>query len=348
MELLNRYLEAVRKYLPWERQDDIVAELRANLEAQLEGRQEELGRSLNEEEAKAWVGQLPRPALMAGRYRRQQHLIGPGLFPIYSLLLRMAMFWLAIMLVVVNIVKAFVHPWSTGSIAMGMAWIAAGMVHIGYVLAAYAAALTLAFAAVEYLLLHHPEKFSPIAEALRTFDPNYLPPLGPAKSARTLPRAVADLIGNLALLAWLLFLPAHPFLLLGPGVFAVNALPYALAPVITEFYWALLVLTAVQAAWKTINLKTGAWRGERSVQRLVSRLLGFIPLVILLMAPGHRWLLLKDSAADVTRRVLQIGQINRAVYLGLRVVLAIALVALVAELARGWYQGYKRRVASAH
>jgi len=38
MELLDRYLAAVKNQLPWERQDDIIAELRANLEAQLEDR----------------------------------------------------------------------------------------------------------------------------------------------------------------------------------------------------------------------------------------------------------------------------------------------------------------------
>ena len=46
MDLFERYLQAVRKYLPWQRQDDIVAELRANLEAQREEREAELGRPL--------------------------------------------------------------------------------------------------------------------------------------------------------------------------------------------------------------------------------------------------------------------------------------------------------------
>ena len=89
MELLNRYLEAVRKQLPWERQDDIIAELRANLEAQLEDRQEEVGHTLNADEAKAWVGQLPAPRTMAARYRPQQSLIGPALFPTYWAIVRM-------------------------------------------------------------------------------------------------------------------------------------------------------------------------------------------------------------------------------------------------------------------
>ena len=46
MELLDRYLEAVKKHLPWQRQDDIIAELRANLEAQLEDKEAGLGRPL--------------------------------------------------------------------------------------------------------------------------------------------------------------------------------------------------------------------------------------------------------------------------------------------------------------
>ncbi|HEY1901143.1 MAG TPA: hypothetical protein VGG56_01855 [Terracidiphilus sp.] len=51
MEFLDRYLEAVKKHLPWQRQDDILAELRANLESQLEEKEEALGRPLTQAEA---------------------------------------------------------------------------------------------------------------------------------------------------------------------------------------------------------------------------------------------------------------------------------------------------------
>ena len=65
MELLDRYVEAVRKHLPWQRQDDIIAELRANLEAQLEEKEAALGRPLTRPEAEAWLNQLGSPMLMA-------------------------------------------------------------------------------------------------------------------------------------------------------------------------------------------------------------------------------------------------------------------------------------------
>jgi len=60
MELLDRYLQAVRKHLPWKRQEDIVAELRANLESQLDEKQGELGRPMTLTEAEAWIKQLGR------------------------------------------------------------------------------------------------------------------------------------------------------------------------------------------------------------------------------------------------------------------------------------------------
>src|SRR6516164_9401632 len=93
MELLDRYLQAVKKHLPWQRQDDIIAELRANLESQLEEREAELGRPLTGPEAEAWIKQLGPPMQMAARYQPQQYLIGPAVFPIYWFVLRTALLW---------------------------------------------------------------------------------------------------------------------------------------------------------------------------------------------------------------------------------------------------------------
>lgn len=77
MNLLDRYLLAVKKYLPWKRQDDILAELKANLESQLEEKQSDLGRPLTAEEMQDWLKRLGPPMMMAARYQPQQYLIGP-------------------------------------------------------------------------------------------------------------------------------------------------------------------------------------------------------------------------------------------------------------------------------
>ena len=69
MDLLDRYLQAVKKHLPWQRQDDIIAELRANLESQLEDKEAELGRPLTTEEMETWLKHLGPPMQVAARYQ---------------------------------------------------------------------------------------------------------------------------------------------------------------------------------------------------------------------------------------------------------------------------------------
>ena len=90
MELLDRYLEAVRKHLPWQRQDDIIAELRANLESQLEEKEEALGRPLTQAEMEEWLKKLGSPIQVAAGYQTHQYLIGPNIFPTYRYVLKLA------------------------------------------------------------------------------------------------------------------------------------------------------------------------------------------------------------------------------------------------------------------
>ena len=83
MELLERYLQAVRFFLPQKQQDDIVRELSENLIAQMEDREAELGRPLTESEEADILRTHGHPMIVAGRYRAHQQLIGPVFFPVY-------------------------------------------------------------------------------------------------------------------------------------------------------------------------------------------------------------------------------------------------------------------------
>jgi hypothetical protein len=342
MELLDRYLEAVKKQLPWERQDDIIAELRANLEAQLEDRQEELGHTLTAEEAKAWVGQLPAPAMMAGRYRRQQYLIGPGLFPIYWLILRMVTFWVFICAAIVNGIRLFTQPWNAGAVP-GAIW------DVAFVVLVNAAIITVIFAAIEYAALHHPEWVPQVAQHACKWDLNDLPQIEPATRGKKRTRAhtIIEAVGHTLMLCWLLLIPKYPVLILGPGAFIVDALPYALAPIIMSFYWAVVALNVVQLLWKVVDIYTGAWMGERRFEQFAIKLMGMIPLVILLLAPGHLWVVLKDPAAQFDKYGSQLAQINQAIYLGLRIVLAITVITFLIDLVKWWFESYKQRAVRA-
>src|SRR5260370_38440627 len=82
MDLLERYLQAVRTYLPKPQQDDILKELGENLRAQMEDKETELGRPLNEEEGAAILKKHGHPMFVAARYRQTRQLIGSTLFPV--------------------------------------------------------------------------------------------------------------------------------------------------------------------------------------------------------------------------------------------------------------------------
>jgi len=92
MDILERYLQNVRTYLPTGRADDLVTELGANIRAEVEDREERAGRPLTEEEQVALLRAHGRPILVAGHYRSDgrrlvlgREVIGPALFPYFRL-----------------------------------------------------------------------------------------------------------------------------------------------------------------------------------------------------------------------------------------------------------------------
>src|SRR5947207_10379253 len=91
MELLDRYLMAVKMFLPRAQQDDIIRELSEDIHSQVEAKETELGRRLTTSEQKQLIAQLGHPALLAGRYGPRRQLIGPEIFPFYWLVLKLSL-----------------------------------------------------------------------------------------------------------------------------------------------------------------------------------------------------------------------------------------------------------------
>ncbi len=91
MDLVDRYVYAVKRHLPASQQDDIINELTDDILSQIKDKEEELGRPLGEAEQEAILKQYGHPYLLAMRYRPQQYLIGPALFPFYFPALKIAL-----------------------------------------------------------------------------------------------------------------------------------------------------------------------------------------------------------------------------------------------------------------
>ena len=88
MEIIDRYLHAVKFWLPKAQRDDIIAELSEDIRSQIEDKEAELGRKADDGDVAAILKKCGHPLLVAQRYLPQEHLIGPSIFPVYSFVLK--------------------------------------------------------------------------------------------------------------------------------------------------------------------------------------------------------------------------------------------------------------------
>jgi len=91
VELLDRYLYEVRRYLPPAQQDDIIAELSDTIQSHIEERERETGRALTSDETATILKAFGHPKIVASRYQPAQYLIGPEIYPFYWYTLKIAL-----------------------------------------------------------------------------------------------------------------------------------------------------------------------------------------------------------------------------------------------------------------
>lgn len=344
MDLLERYLHAVKQRLPWDRQDDIAAELRTNLQAQVEDRETELGRPLTDAEVEAWLRQLGSPRRMADRYRPARYLIGPELYSNYVLVLRIVLGWtlaLTLFFGAFNLAAAYPHllrPWL------------ATMQQLTTNLIANAGLVTLIFAAVEFWRTRSRAGRAAASHPDTDWSPRDLPPLETAIGDHGRPRTLRRVLGSLAVgclgLAWLLILPYHPFLIIGPGAYYLPSLPYTATPALQLIYWLLVAQLALAVAWRLVTLATGHWRTQTSAEILVFRLLGFVPGLVALTAPGHRFIALAPTATDPAKYAPLVPTLNEAFYKLAILLFAIGLLQFLWHLGRMAVATYRRRAVT--
>lgn len=342
MELLDRYLQAVRRHLPWERQDDILAELRVNLEAQLEDKEAELGRPLTKEQMEEWLKQVGSPLQVASRYRRQQYLIGPTIFPTYWFVLRLALTWCAIIYAIAKTLEIVTHGWSARAFIGAVAY-------MPWVLLINAAIVTLIFAAIEIAATFYPERFNPLA-AMSALPQGMTSPFDADheehKKTLSLAKALAEVIFGFLFLGWLLLVPHYPYLLFGPGAWYLASLPYKLAPVWWTFYWCCVGINGFELVWKTVDLSSHTWQKRRPLRHLATQALSLIPLGVLLSAPDRALFLMKNPAADAAAHGAQVAAANKGVETGLAIAMAIVVLQLAWRTGKLGVEAWRRRAAA--
>jgi len=269
-ELVDRYLQAVRFWLPKAQQEDLAAELGEDLRSQIEEKENELGRPLDKTEVSEILKRCGAPMLVASRLGPRRYLIGPTLFPIYEFVLKMALLW-----ILLPVFLFIVGPATFGStngdwgktalLTLGNLWsgafIAAGII-------------TLVFAVLE--------RTHAIADISCKWDPSSLPPLQRPDRKTSFPQTVCELVFNVFGLVWLLLLPHHPFLIMGPAAAFLK-----FGPIWHSFYVPIVLLTVGVILRLALTLARPQWTALPLWSQLVQSFLTLLLVHYMIAAASY-------------------------------------------------------------
>ncbi|MGI8891159.1 MAG: hypothetical protein ACR2G0_10315 [Chthoniobacterales bacterium] len=271
MELLARYLTAVKFWLPKKQREDIAAELAVNLQAEIDDHAAELGRPLTEEELAALLKAHGSPLVVASRFQHEQRtvtfgrqLIGPVVFPFYWLALKVTL----ILLLIPAIVPALV--WGERfNLVRELMHILYRVLHLALPTLFI---VTLGFIVLDYCLrrLHLAEKWSD------GWDPAELPSLDRPQVPRS--SSIAGILLQSIFILWWL---GHdvPRVLIGDGYAQIQ-----FAPIWQTLHLPILLIAFACLAQHWINLVQPNWRWLPPLIGLLTTLASLIVIHPLLTA----------------------------------------------------------------
>ncbi len=274
--LLERYLGAIARRLPVGQSYDILAELREAIGGQIEAREDELGRSLTDDDVAAILKAFGHPVIVASRYRQQDYLIGPQLYP---------WFWPAQRAAVGIVVGVL-------AVLMGIDLLDAARPVSGFigVLDNLWGAALFTFGAVTAVFVIMERARSPLTQLVQAWNPRLLPE-DHIRRPKTLFDSVFSLLCDVIFILWWVRWVSFPSTLSdGEGEVALH-----LSPAWEPVYMAILVLACVSAAAHLADIVHPGWSRLRSAVAtlgyaggvaVIWSLLSSGPLVELAVTPG--------------------------------------------------------------
>jgi len=301
MSVVDRYLMAVRIFLPRSAQRDIIAELSDDIQSRIDDRQTAMGRALTAAEQEAIVADFGHPALLAGRYGPRRRLIGPEIFPFYWLVLRLAL-----------VVGVAVHVALTITmLAQGRA--AQAIRQATQVLPVVAfiqfGIITLVFALID--------NYGVLARVGQRWNPRAQPTAGHVQ-----PFVQLALVAIFS--AWWFSALRMPVLVLGPGATVVT-----LAPIWRSLYLPMLGLALADVGWQIARLLRPQWARFRSIVRII--LCGMDLAVLFALAKAGPWLVMADAGHQLSDLPRIIDLLNRCVFWSFPFIAVVVIAVTVPE-----------------
>ena len=329
MEMIERYLQAVKFWLPRQQRDDIIAELADDIQAQLEEQETTLGRKLNEAEVEELLKQRGHPLLVANRFQPRESLIGPALFPVYRFILKVFAFGYLTPSVLVWIgLMTFSPAYRAGQTHVSWFTAFASLFgHLWITTCTAVFAVTLAFAVLERMQarIHFFDRWSP----------RKLPPV---RNPNLIPRfnSSFELAANLIFSVWFAVYLHSPVARFG------SAVQIALNPIWPWFFWSYLLLAAFNAALACEKLLHPSWTVRCAAVKLLADAAG---------AALFCWLIKADILACIAAPDLPAQQavaITQAINGWMARIFPAAIVLGLVIVATDVYRIVRLRLAAEH
>ena len=308
MQLLDRYLNAVRFWLPAAQQDDIVAELGDDLRAEITDRESDLGRALNNDEISAILKRRGDPVLVAGNFVDHRPLVGPALLPLYWFIVKLVTLW-----VLIPVCLLIVGPIEVArSTSVGGAWTeTVWNLFMGQVFA-------FGIITIVFMCLERSKAFKGALEkSADDFNPNRLPALAVdiARQAKATPRsvAIAEIVSSIVVtLIWLAAL-------WGSAEIRIDDITFTPAPIWMIIRWAVLGVCLGSIGLGGYSLAKPYAIRSRDVTQLVIDGVNLAVAIALLIA--NNWITIESVKLSPDA----LSAANYWANLGIRIALGIAV-----------------------
>jgi hypothetical protein len=320
-QILEKYLNSVRSCLPEAQRDDIVQELSENLHAQIEDKEEELGRPLQDAEVEELLKQHGHPMVVASRYNQEKRsvafgpeLIGPVVFPFYIRVLKFNLGISAVVLFIVAVALFFGgHAMTAGNLIPA----------IFYQVVIQFAIVTLIFVAADRHFKKNPETWN-YRNAKHPWHPAFsFDDWSKSKTKSDSGRvsrldSVAQIVALGVSLMWLRVAQGAPFLIFGPAAAFLRP-----APIWHQFYWPVVAIACLGMLQGLINLVRPDWLRVMVAYRALTAIAWLVILYFVVKA-GPLVVLTSDaSQAEGFRKTADI--LNQ---IGIYAAIVFALVAV--------------------
>jgi hypothetical protein len=325
MDLIDRYLASVGALLPRDQRDDITAELRDVLLTHREEEEARLGRPLTRDETNALLKDFGHPLAVAGRYGRQQYLIGPEIYPVYIFVAKLVLAVIVGAALVTGVVTAVVQPRDIGhaiGVVFDIAW-TGGFSAIGGV--------TLMFAILQWT--------GASRTLLGAWNPRDLPRQPTKRRGKRWYDHVAAIVCQVLFLLWwtgAMPIAWQPYVSSRPG----ESLRFAFTPVWHTLYLPIIGLSLLVIA--VSGLKLAGWAKQRFGYGLdVALQVGVIIVAGVLLRSGQ-WVTVTGAGIPAG----SIAKVEQAVNIGAQVTLIIVVIVAAFTLVWDAWRLYRPAASS--